>query len=233
MKLLFQTDFACDLGVGTRPHSFWHRLFGVQWLLARQWLLVRQWLPVRRWLLVRQCLPLARRSIAATTASTGKWPSAHVRVRRKNAVRVILRVVLSAPLLLVPVTGSAQDASVLRSGVVKISATSSAGMPRTGSGFIVNLQPGAVLIVTAAHLVAGDKNPRVEFFTRQSKAVRAEVKRIETQLDVALLLVQGQEKIPTGLRALNFGSGGDLTGKDVTAIGFPAMAPWALPCSIC
>lgn len=216
MNLLFQTGFPGDLDVGRGLHSFWHRLLGVQWL------------PVRQGLPVWRRLPLARRAIAATTATTGKRSSKHVRLRRKNAVRAILGAVLSAPLLLIPVTGTAQEVGTLRSGVVKISSTSPGGMPRTGTGFIVNLQPGAVLIVTAAHVVAGDKNPRVEFFPRQNFPVSAEVKRIETQLDVALLLVQEQEKIPAGLRALQFGNDKDLTGKDVTAIGFPPTLPWAL-----
>ena len=44
-----------------------------------------------------------------------------------------------------------------------------------GTGFIVRLDPDIVYIVTAAHVVAGDPQPSVEFFTNPNVPVRATV----------------------------------------------------------
>ena len=57
----------------------------------------------------------------------------------------------------------AQDLAALKSGVVKI--TTKKG--QVGTGFIVRLEPDVVYIITAAHVIAGDNQPEVEFFTQR------------------------------------------------------------------
>ena len=88
----------------------------------------------------------------------------------------------------------AQDIETLRAGVVKISSLSE-GKRKTGTGFIVKLEPSIAYIVTAAHVVEGDPAPQVEFFTRQNVSVKAEVRKIEggDPQGLALLVVRGQE----------------------------------------
>jgi S1-C subfamily serine protease len=90
---------------------------------------------------------------------------------------------------------SAQDIARLQSGVVKITAKPPSGTTSVGTGFIVRLETNAAYIVTAAHVVAGDPNPKVEFFTKQHAQFPAEVlPGAEGGDDVgglALLLVKG------------------------------------------
>ena len=74
-------------------------------------------------------------------------------------------VVLAMTLIvsLIPWQASAQDEASLRVGVVKIMSTNREGMHITGTGFVVKVEGKSVYIVTAAHVVAGDPNPQVEF----------------------------------------------------------------------
>ena len=131
-------------------------------------------------------------------------------------------------LLLFPVRGIAADVAALRSGVVKITSTADEKR-RTGTGFIVKLEADAIYIVTAYHVVEGDKNPQVEFFTRPDVPVRAEVQHNDLQLDVALLVVRGQEHVLQGLLALRLDPADSLkVGQDVTTIGFPPRLQWAV-----
>jgi S1-C subfamily serine protease len=86
----------------------------------------------------------------------------------------MLRYVVLAVTLMVgmaPWQASAQDEASLRGGVVKIMSAHE-GMRRTGTGFVVKAEGMSVYIVTAGHVVEGDSNPQVEFFTRQNTQVR-------------------------------------------------------------
>ncbi len=67
----------------------------------------------------------------------------------------------------------------LMPGVVKIILHPSQGSSRTGTGFIAKATPEVVYIVTAAHVVEGDIQPEVEFFTKRDVPVRAAVKGAE------------------------------------------------------
>ena len=124
----------------------------------------------------------------------------------------------------------AQDIARLQSGVVKITAKPSSGTTSVGTGFIVRLETNAAYIVTAAHVVAGDPNPKVEFFTKQHVQFPAEVlPGAEGGDDVgglALLLVKGKENLPSGIGALPLAST-SLMIEDMVMIGFPLGAgPW-------
>jgi hypothetical protein len=122
----------------------------------------------------------------------------------------------------------AANSGDVRNAVVKITSTGPDGQRRSGAGFIVKLEADAVFIVTAAHVVEGDKTPRVELFTRPLP-VKAEVAQLDLQLDVALLVVHGRDSPLSGLRSLPLDlAGSSAVGQDVTTIGFPAGLSWAL-----
>lgn len=127
----------------------------------------------------------------------------------------------------------AQDIARLQSGVVKITAKPPQGTANVGTGFIVRVDKDAAYIVTAAHVVAGDTHPKVEFFTKRNLPVTAEVLGLEGDDEVrglALLVVKGSENLPKGLTALSLAEAARLTGgEDIVVIGFPRNAgPWAI-----
>lgn len=112
----------------------------------------------------------------------------------------------------------AQDAAALRAGVVKITSTSFDGKRRTGSGFIAKIDAGIAYIVTAAHVIEGDRNPQVEFFTRQNAPLAAEVIQQELGVDLAVLKVDAAQK-PLVMRFEKVTA--PATGDQVITIGFP------------
>jgi formylglycine-generating enzyme required for sulfatase activity len=120
----------------------------------------------------------------------------------------------------------AQEVELLKAGVVRITSRVEGGSPRTGTGFIVQLNPETAYIVTAAHVVAGDKHPNAEFFTRRHLPVLSTVAAVYSEL--ALLVVEGKDSLPSGLIALPLATAVDLNGgEEVTVIGFPEGAgPW-------
>jgi hypothetical protein len=124
-----------------------------------------------------------------------------------------------------------QSLDRLKAGVVRITSQVE-GMRRTGTGFIVGLDSDAAYIVTASHVVEGDSQPRVEFFTKRNAPVQAETARIEggDPRGLALLIVRGKDNLPGGLAALPIAQGGDLNGGEpVTVIGFPqGGGSWAV-----
>jgi S1-C subfamily serine protease len=131
-----------------------------------------------------------------------------------------------------PESGRMPEADQLQTGVVKIIAKSAGGSSKIGTGFIVRLERDAAYIVTAAHVVAGDPQPKVEFFTKRNVPVPSEVLGLEGDDEVrglALLTVRGQESLPKGLKALHLTEGIRFSGgEDILIIGFPRNAgPWA------
>lgn len=135
--------------------------------------------------------------------------------------------------LFVPESLHAEDIVRLQAGVVKIVAKPPQGIANVGTGFIVRLAKDAAYIVTAAHVVAGDQQPRVEFFTKRNLPVTAEVLGLEGNDEVrglALLVVRGSENLPKGLTSLSLAGSVRLTGgEDIMVIGFPRNAgPWAI-----
>ena len=83
----------------------------------------------------------------------------------------------------------------LHPGIVKIQSVNSInGVKRQGSGFIVNIQGQTVTILTAAHVIAGDAHPRVQFYEQNGTAFLSRVRK-GSELDdakrgLALLEVQ-------------------------------------------
>ena len=125
------------------------------------------------------------------------------------------------------------DIARLQSGVVKITSKSSEGTRRVGTGFLVKLEKEAAYIVTAAHVVAGDSDPKVEFFTKRNVSLPVEVLGLEGDDELrglALLIVKGRENLPNGLMALSLASViPSAEGVDIMVIGFPRnQGPWAV-----
>ena len=134
-------------------------------------------------------------------------------------------VALLLMVLLVPIYGLAQDNEALRSGVVRIKALDN-GKEKIGAGFVVRKDADAVWIVTAAHVVVDDHNPKVEFY-KMFSLVESEriVCDCENPRGVALLkVVKG---FPDGIAALPF-SETDLRLDDekLVIIGHPPVEDW-------
>jgi len=135
--------------------------------------------------------------------------------------------------MFVPQVVQAEDIARLQAGVVKITAKPPQGTTNVGTGFIVRVDKDAAYIVTAAHVVAGDQQPKVEFFTKRNMSVTAEVLGLEGDDEVrglALLVVRGSENLPRGLTSLSLEGVARLSGgEDIMVIGFPRNAgPWAI-----
>jgi len=129
----------------------------------------------------------------------------------------------------VPVCAESLDRE--KAGVVRVTASVD-GKRKTGTGFIVRLEKDAAYILTASHVVEGDKHPEIEFFTRRNLQSEAETARIEGDdpRGLALLVVRGKDNLPAGLTTLPLAVGANLSGgEEVTAIGFPQSGgPWAV-----
>lgn len=147
-------------------------------------------------------------------------------------VRVI-QVLVLVLLIFHTVNVAADEPKHLLLGVVKITSSPPEESAKVGTGFIVRLESDAAYIVTAAHVIAGDMQPQVEFFTKRNVSVPAEVLGAEGGDEVrglALLVVRGREKLPPGLTAMPVAPGVRLSGgEEIIIIGFPRGAgPWAI-----
>lgn len=126
-----------------------------------------------------------------------------------------------------------QDLEEFKFGVVKIIAKPNQGVQKVGTGFIVRMEKEIVYIVTAAHVVTGDPQPEIEFFTKRNVPVRASILGLEGDDEVrglAVIVVRGLENLPPGLAALSLASTIHLGGgQEIVIIGFPRNAgPWAV-----
>ena len=133
----------------------------------------------------------------------------------------MLRYVVLAVTLMVGMAAwpaAAQDATSLRGGIVKIMSVNLEGMRRTGTGFVVKAEGTSVYIVTAEHVVEGDPNPQIEFFTRQNTQVKTMVLQRNLRYDLALLKAESSQQLMVlGLET----SATPKVGDEVTTIGFP------------
>lgn len=119
---------------------------------------------------------------------------------------------------------AADDVARLQSAVVKVTSNID-GLRATGAGVIVKIEPDTVFILSATHVVRGDKHPTIEFFSRRNVVVEGDVIEREKEKDqgLALLEVRGKENFPPDLPVLPIAAVDSLSqGDDVTAIGFPA-----------
>lgn len=127
------------------------------------------------------------------------------------------RVALALLIAFCPLLTLAEDPAALRAGVVRIKSTFN-DKPRTGSGFVVAVDGTTAYIVTAAHVIEGDPNPKVEFFTRQNTLVGAQVVKQEMRIDLAVLKVEVAQQP----MVLVFETAAKpKVGDEVVAFGFP------------
>ncbi len=129
-------------------------------------------------------------------------------------------------ILVLPVIANQAHANALnawKSGVVKITTTTG----QTGTGFIVRVEEDMVYIITAAHVIAGDNQPNVEFFTKRNVSVKGAVlpgAEVNDDLrGLALVVVREKANIPPGVMALAFGTSADMVagGEEAVVIGHP------------
>ncbi|GKS56529.1 hypothetical protein YTPLAS18_00560 [Nitrospira sp.] len=118
----------------------------------------------------------------------------------------------------------------LKKGVVKITAKAEGQQPKVGTGFIVSAEEGAAYIVTAAHVIGGDPQPEVEFFTKAHQTFKAKVIASEGGRDNGLAALLVQMKMPQGTVALGLDKTTQLSGGEtVSSIGFPRRREaWAV-----
>jgi Trypsin-like peptidase domain len=125
----------------------------------------------------------------------------------------------------------AQDLEAAKASVVRVVSKDAGGLRRTGTGFVVRVEPDLVYIATASHVVERDPAPQVEFFARRNRLITAGIARTEGEdpRGIALLMVRGKENIPERLRALPFATEALSGGQDVIAIGFgQGQGDWAV-----
>ena len=147
---------------------------------------------------------------------------------RNLMIRSILLVV--GMLVFSSLTG-AQNFDERKAGVVKITTTTG----QTGTGFIVRVEPEVVYIITASHVIIGDNQPDVEFFTKRNVPIKGEVlPGAEVNDDIrglALVVVRGKDQIPDNVASLPFQTSPDLVsgGEKVFVIGHPGGGgDWAV-----
>lgn len=124
----------------------------------------------------------------------------------------------------------AQDIAQVKKGVVKITAQVE-GKHRVGSGIIVKLEDDHASIVTASHVVEGDAQPQVVFFTKPTRSFPGRVLGLDggNPRGLAVLLVEGD--LPSNLQVLPLNPDFEVTGGEpATVIGFPRVpaVPWAV-----
>jgi formylglycine-generating enzyme required for sulfatase activity len=134
---------------------------------------------------------------------------------------IISSIVLVASAFVLEPDVFAQNLDATKSGVVKITTKNG----QVGAGFIVRVEQEVVYIITAAHVIAGDNQPEVEFFTKRNVPVKSAVlPGAELNDDIrglALVVVREQDNIPPGVMALAFGTSADLVsgGEEALVIG--------------
>ena len=118
-----------------------------------------------------------------------------------------------------------------KAAVVKITATVD-GKRRTGTGFIFKLDAEGAHILTASHVVEGDPEPQVEFFSGEHSSLKAQVRKIEggDSRGLALMTVSAKQNLPSDLLTLPIEPTILLqAGDEVITIGFPVGGgAWAL-----
>ena len=99
----------------------------------------------------------------------------------------------------VAVNAYPQGLEHLQKGVVRVTASTSDGSRKEGSGFIVRLTGGSAHIVTAAHVVEGAVQVDVEFFTQRARPLTAKIVELEggDPQGLAALLLTGN--VPDGV----------------------------------
>lgn len=149
------------------------------------------------------------------------WPFVKI-----HAVIVLLGFLSWVGMMLGSQSVMAQDLDSLKAGVVKITAKTG----QVGTGFIVRLEQEKTYIITAAHVIAGDQQPTVEFYSKnlvsggQAPATGSVLPGAQVDDDLrglAVVIVRGKEHILNDARALAFETSTHLVsgGEEAVVIG--------------
>ena len=135
---------------------------------------------------------------------------------------------------------NAQDLEALKNGVVKITSTTLEGKRKIGTGIIVKVEEEEAYILTASHVVEGDVDPEIVFYSDKHHPFPGKVLHLEggDPRGLAVLLVEAKMKhslkaLPLeplkALRLEPWGSGYEpssvQSGISVFLIGFPRTPP--------
>jgi len=120
----------------------------------------------------------------------------------KTAITILFTVLCIAQ----TICFNSQAAEIPEEAIVKIYAKSE-GKRKVGSGFIVKLDSQGAYIVTASHVVVGDKYPDVEFTSQKNVLVSATTVEIDgdDRHGLGMLLVDRQ-RLPSRLSVLHMAS---------------------------
>lgn len=119
-------------------------------------------------------------------------------VKRRGDMNRTIKTLFALSVLALACSVAAQDFEALKASVVKITSEFD-GKRRTGTGFIVEVAPDAVYIVTAAHVIEGDQTPQIEFFVQRNRPLPAKVVKSEGGDPKGLALLVSRGKPPLGL----------------------------------
>jgi hypothetical protein len=151
-------------------------------------------------------------------------------MKSRSAI-VVVRILLLVGMMVGGQPALAEDLTALKSGVVKISTKTG----QIGTGFIVRVEPEILYIITAAHVIAGDPQPEVEFYSKRNVPLNGTVlpgAELNDDLrGLALVVVRGKTDIPDGVAVLPFGKSDELVsgGEEALVIGHPGEGgDWAI-----
>ena len=91
----------------------------------------------------------------------------------------------------------------------------------------MRVEKDKVFIITAAHVIAGDSQPEVEFFFKRNEPLKGAVlpgaELHDDEGGLALVMVPGQDFLSRGIQSLAFGLSTDLVsgGEEALIIGHP------------
>lgn len=117
----------------------------------------------------------------------------------------------------------AQSIEVQKAAVAKI-LSKSEGVRKNGTGFVIRIESEKIYVITAAHVVAGDNNPKVVFYKTRNISFPAEVIRLEGTYEkgLALLLVRGTSNLARKLiQPILNSRDTPKVGDNITVIGYP------------
>jgi len=142
-------------------------------------------------------------------------------LRRRKIVSLLLGILLvvgsAGP-------GVAQEDSLepLLAGIVKVTTAH-----QHGSGIVVKMNPEEIFILTAAHVVAGDLHPQIQFYQQKSGALSSDIEPGSELGDedrgLALLRVKQSDDIPASVRFLPLATQyvEVSSGEPVSVLGLP------------
>lgn len=125
-------------------------------------------------------------------------------------------------------SSSSEKVENLKTGVVKITSTNG-GMTRIGTGVIVKVKENSAFIITASHVVEGDPNPLLNFYTDPYHSFKSRVIGLEGGDPRGLAVLMLEDKIPINLKVFSIDQTISLSGGEKgMLIGFPRIAgtPW-------